>query len=80
MELSNANRSAKRRAPRDPNGLTFLDEDKTGSEESILRREQENNKNRQAETRDGIVRTDVVSVSYGAARDHDGPETWKRGF
>ncbi|TPX13554.1 uncharacterized protein E0L32_006025 [Thyridium curvatum] len=93
MEMSNS-RSAKRRPPRDPNGLTFLDETKAGSEESILRQEQtaKNGGNgtslHSAESRgaprvgphEGIVRTDVVSVSYGAAHDHDGPETWKKGF
>ncbi|KAL1850973.1 hypothetical protein VTK73DRAFT_9567 [Phialemonium thermophilum] len=93
IELSSGQRMGGRRGgggggPRDPNGLTFLD-DKAGSEESILRAEDNRtDKGSVAEERGPrggggkILRTDVVTVSYAShSTDNvNDAKRWNRGL
>ena len=74
---------ARKRAVKDPNGLTFLDQTEVGSEESILRAKEDQKSDAGGVTGDtrhhsltpgarGIVRTDVITVSHSSA-SHNTP-------
>lgn len=60
----------KRGKPKDPNGLTFLDQTYVGSEESILGQDEAAKQHGQRSLSPGsrgIVRTDVITVSHSNA-------------